>query len=149
MPPHRRLVFISHSGTDTWVAQQIAREISACGAVPFLDEADIEKGEIFEEEIRDHLNRADELVMLLTPWALDRPYIWSEAGVALGRKLPIIGVLHGLTAAELQLKPGIPVYLKAENLLALNDLAVYFEQLRARVKRGRGSKRRSKRKQGQ
>ena len=67
MPPRKRLVFISHSGVDTWVAKQIAREISVCGAVPFLDEADIEKGEIFEEEIRNFLNQADELLVLLTP----------------------------------------------------------------------------------
>lgn len=140
MPPRKRLVFISHSGTDTWVARQIARAISDSGAVPFLDQADIEVGDIFEEEIRNNLNRADELLVLLTPWALDHPYIWSEAGVAWGRKLPIIGILHGLSAAELQLKPGIPVYLKAENLLELNDLEIYLEQLRARVKRRRSRK---------
>jgi hypothetical protein len=134
MPPRKRLVFISHSGVDTWVAKQIAREISACGAVPFLDEADIEKGEIFEEEIRNFLNQADELLVLLTPWALQRPYIWSEVGVAWGRKLPIIGVLHGITAAELQLKPGIPVYLKADNLLEINDLELYFAQLKKRTR---------------
>lgn len=33
----QRLVFVSHSGADTWVARQIAREIAECGAVPFLD----------------------------------------------------------------------------------------------------------------
>ena len=140
MPPRKRLVFISHSGVDTWVAKQIAREISACGAVPFLDEADIEKGEIFEEEIRNFLNEADELLVLLTPWALQRPYIWSEVGVAWGRRLPIIGVLHGLTAAELQLKPGIPVYLKAHNLLDINDLELYFAELKKRISRQRQRK---------
>lgn len=135
MPLHKRLVFISHSGIDTWVAKQIAREISSCGATPFLDEANIEKGEIFEEEIRDVLNRADELLVLLTPWALDRPYIWSEVGVAWGRKLPIIGVLHGMTTAELQSNPRIPVYLKGDNLLEINDLELYFTQLKKRAKR--------------
>jgi hypothetical protein len=34
-----RLVFVSHSGQDTWVAKQIAREVAACGATPFLDES--------------------------------------------------------------------------------------------------------------
>jgi len=63
----RRLVFISHSARDTWVAKQIAREISACGAMPFLDEADIDAGGDFEQDIRDFINKADELVVLLTP----------------------------------------------------------------------------------
>ena len=71
--PSQRLVFVSHSGEDTWVARQIAREIAACGARPFLDNAEIDAGADFEEEIRSFLERAHELVVLLTPWALERP----------------------------------------------------------------------------
>jgi len=78
-----RLVFISHSGPDTWVAKQIAREIEGCGAKPFLDEAEIDAGADFEEDIRKFLERAHELIVLLTPWALDRPYVWIELGAAL------------------------------------------------------------------
>jgi hypothetical protein len=51
----RRLVFISHSGKDTWVAKQIAREVSLRGAMPFLDEANVEVGEDFEESILSFL----------------------------------------------------------------------------------------------
>ncbi len=67
--PKDRLVFISHSSMDTWVARQIAREVSLCGAVPFLDEANIEVGEDFEESILSFLERTHELLVLLTPWA--------------------------------------------------------------------------------
>jgi TIR domain-containing protein len=70
-----RLVFISHSGSDTWVAKQIAREIEARGAAPFLDEAQVDAGADFEEDILKFLERAHELVVLLTPWALERPYV--------------------------------------------------------------------------
>jgi len=56
-----RLVFVSHSGEDTWVARQIAREISSRGAQPFLDEADVDVGAEFEEDIREFLDKADEL----------------------------------------------------------------------------------------
>ena len=80
--PTKRLVFISHSGPDTWVANQIAREIEARGATPFLDEAQIDAGADFEEDILNFLERAHELVVLLTPWALDRPYVWAEIGAA-------------------------------------------------------------------
>jgi hypothetical protein len=48
---NRRLVFISHSGPDTWVARQIAREVEARGATPFLDEAQVDAGADFEEDI--------------------------------------------------------------------------------------------------
>src|SRR5215210_5836292 len=119
---HSRLVFISHSGRDTWVAKQIAREVSACGATPFLDEAEIDVGADFEEEILGFLEKADELVVLLTPWALDRPYVWAELGAAWGRRIPIVGLLHGLSAGELQSRAGIPILLKKRDLLSLNEI---------------------------
>jgi TIR domain-containing protein len=129
-----RLVFVSHSGTDTWVARQIAREIAACGATPFLDEAEIDIGADFEEDILSALEKADELVVLLTPWALERPYVWAELGAVWGRRIPIIGLLHGLTAADLQSRPSVPILLKRHNLLSLNDIDIYLAQLRRRVR---------------
>jgi hypothetical protein len=131
----KRLVFVSHSGLDTWVAKQIAREIEARGAIPFLDEAQIDAGADFEEDILDFLQRAHELVVLLTPWALERPYVWAEIGAAWGRRIPIVALLLGITAAELQIRPGIPVLLKKRDLLELNDVEVYLNQLAARVQR--------------
>ena len=131
----KRLVFVSHSGLDTWIAKQIAREIAARGATPFLDEAQIDAGADFEEDILEFLQQAHELVVLLTPWALERPYVWAEIGAAWGRRIPIVALLLGITAAELQIRPGIPVLLKKRDLLELNDIEVYLEQLAARVQR--------------
>jgi hypothetical protein len=130
-----RLVFVSHSGEDTWVAKQIAREIEGCGAKPFLDEAEINAGADFEEDIRKFLEQAHELVVLLTPWALERPYVWIELGAAWGRRIPIVALLLGLTAGELQSRPGVPVMLKKRDLLQLNDVEAYLKQLRGRVER--------------
>jgi hypothetical protein len=133
MADRHRLVFVSHSGMDTWVAKQIARAISACGAVPFLDEAEIDVGADFEEDILAFLQKADELVVLLTPWALERPYVWAELGAAWGRQIPIVGLLHGLTVAELESRASIPILLKRRDLLPLNQIDTYLEQLRERV----------------
>ena len=58
-------MFISHSTVDTWVARHINQEIQSCGAATFLDEASIEVGAEFEEEIVAALNQADEFVVLL------------------------------------------------------------------------------------
>jgi hypothetical protein len=130
---NRRLVFVSHSGTDAWVARQIARAISECGANPFLDEAGVGVGEDFEEHILLFLERADELVVLLTPWALDRPYVWAELGAAWGRRIPIVALVYGLSVTELRERPEVPVFLKRRNLLPLNEVDRYFEELRTRV----------------
>ena len=127
------VVFISHSGTDTWVAQQIARHVEACGAVPFLDEANISIGEDFEERIRDALWEARELLVLFTPWSLSRPYVWAELGVAWGRGIPIVGILHGLAAIDLQSNPSVPVFIKSRDFVELNDINNYFNQLRLRI----------------
>ncbi|HEU0080324.1 MAG TPA: toll/interleukin-1 receptor domain-containing protein [Longimicrobiaceae bacterium] len=129
-----RLIFLSHSGRDTWVAKQIAREIKDCGAIPFLDEAEIEVGADFEEEILGFLEKADELVVLLTPWSLERPYVWAELGAAWGRRIPIVALLLGITAAELQSRPGIPILLKKRDLIELNEIDKYLQQLRIRVR---------------
>jgi hypothetical protein len=131
--PIKRFIFISHSSRDTWIAKQIAREISSCGATPFLDEAEIEVGEDFEENILSFLEKAHELLVLLTPWALDRPYVWAELGAAWGRRIPIVGILHGMTPTELQSKPGIPVFLKKRDLVDINEIELYFQQLKSRV----------------
>lgn len=130
----KRLVFVSHSSQDTWIAKQIAREIEARGATPFLDEAQVDAGADFEEDILNFLQRAHELVVRLTPWALERPYVGAEIGAAWGRRIPIVTLLHGITATELQSRPGIPILLKKRDLLQLNQIEVYLDQLSGRVR---------------
>lgn len=126
-------VFLSHSGPDTWVASQLSREIIACGATPFLDEASIHVGGRFEEEILTALDHAHELVVLFTPWALDRPYIWAELGAAWARRIPIIALLYGLLEAELRSRPGIPIFIKERDYVNLNEVGSYLSQLSDRV----------------
>ncbi len=84
------------------------------------------------------LERAHEFVVLLTPWALDRPYVWAEIGAAWGRRIPIVALLLGLTAAELQTRPGVPVFLKKRDVLQLNEMDTYLEQLTARMRQWQG-----------
>jgi hypothetical protein len=132
----KRLVFISHSGEDTWVARQIAREIAARGAIPFLDEADVDVGAEFEEDIRQFLDQAHELLVLFTPWAFDRPYVWAEIGAAWLRRIPIVVVLHGLETKAFQAHPHAPVFLKRRDIIRLNDIDSYLVQLENRVSGG-------------
>ncbi len=61
-------VFVSHSWSDLWVAQQIERRIrDDGGAETFIDAFDIAKGDDFEERIFSEMRRVEELVVLLTP----------------------------------------------------------------------------------
>ena len=126
-------VFVSHSGEDTWVARQIAHQITICGATPFLDEADVDVGAEFEENIRNFLEKADEFLVLFTPWAMERPYVWIEIGAAWLRRIPIVVALHGLSAKDFQAHPNAPVFLKKRDIIRLNEIDQYLEQLRSRA----------------
>jgi hypothetical protein len=126
-------VFISHAGTDTWVAKRISEHIEACGAKTFLDEAHVAVGEDFEDRILHALDQADELLVLLTPWSLKRPYVWAEIGAAWGKRTPIVGVLYGLTPEELTTQAGVPILIKRRNLIDINQLDVYLSQLQERI----------------
>src|SRR5216684_3259167 len=99
----------------------------------------VDAGADFEEDILEFLERAHELVVLLTPWALDRPYVWAEIGAAWGRRIPIVALLHGISPGEFQSRPGIPVLLKKRDLLELNEVEIYLEQLKRRVEGGTSS----------
>jgi len=132
LPLNEHLVFVSHSSEDTWVARQIAREITETGAKVFLDEANIKIGDEFDEEIRKSLNLANEFVVLFTPWALGRPFVWAEIGVAWSRAIPIVIVLHGISIAEFIARPELPVFLKKRDMIKLNEIDQYFSQLRMR-----------------
>lgn len=131
-----KLVFVSHSSQDTWVAKQIAKEISSHKATPFLDEADIDIGAEFEEDILEFLDKADELLVLFTPWSFERPYVWAEIGAAWIRRIPIIVVLYGLSSSEFQSHPNAPVFLKKRDIINMNDIEQYFDQLERRTNEG-------------
>lgn len=126
-------VFISHSSKDTWVASQIENHINNCDVKTFLDEGCIDIGDEFENVILKELRNSDELLVLFTPWALDRPYVWMEIGAAWGIGIRIIGVLHGLSFPDVNRDLKAPALLKKNNLTQLNNIDEYFEQLSKRV----------------
>ena len=75
-------VFISHGWHDRWIAKQMARAISDSGATPFLDVFDIKKGDRIEVKVHEGLVASNKLVALLTPWSVDRNWVWAEIAAA-------------------------------------------------------------------
>lgn len=127
------LIFISHSSEDTWIAKKLSLDCGSAGAKTFLDEAQIAVGANFEDDILDALRNSNELVVLITPWAIKRPYVWLEIGAAWYKGIPIIVLLLGVSASEFQEKATVPVVLKQRNLLPLNNVDRYITELTARV----------------
>jgi len=129
-------VFISHSSKDRWVAKQIREQIIRCGGSTFLDETDIDHGDDFDEKIVSAADECGELLVLLTPWSTQRPYIWLEMGL-FWQKKRVVGVLHGITAEQISMDERIPSLLKKIDLVDINNIDSYFSQLQKRIKNGK------------
>jgi hypothetical protein len=130
------MIFISHSSQDTWVAQQIAKGVAAAGAETFVDANDVELGnEDFEDRIREALGECSELIVLLTPEAISRPYVWLEIGAAWSEGKRVSAILYRISPEELRRAAGVPVLLLKQNLTMINDTDRFIDQLRLRIQR--------------
>lgn len=127
-------VFVSHGWHDHWIARQMARNITEhTGADVFIDIFDIESGDRIEEQVRLGLQRCAELVSLLTPWSVDRNWIWSEMAGAWALEKRFVGVTYGVTLEAIDKSHGGLAILSPTNVIELNNFDKYIEELHRRV----------------
>jgi len=128
-------VFLSHGWADRWVATQIERRIrSDCGAETFIDVFDIKKGDDIEGRIFSEMHGIDELVVLFTPWSVERNWLWVEIGAArvLGKR--VVAILYQVSFDSIDREKGGATFLRAKNAVDINDLDTYLSELRERVR---------------
>ena len=114
---------------------QIARRIRQdARAETFLDVFDIAKGDDFETKIFEMLPNCDELVALLTPWSVNRNWVWTEIGAARVMGKRILGVLYGVRIETLSKDGGGMACLSYKNVLSINEFETYLAELKKRVK---------------
>jgi len=126
-------IFISHASTDLWVAKQLETHVRNCGADTFLDCEQVEHGDDFEEKIIEAAEEATELLVLFTPTANTRKYVWMEIGMFLGARKRIVAARYGVTKEEISEDQFTPVALKRIDSVELNEIDSYFIQLKKRV----------------
>lgn len=80
--PRPYQVFVSHATADKWLATTICNLLEACGATTFRDDRDIDGGDDIPDRIRAEIKKSHELVLLLTPHSIDRPWVLLEVGAA-------------------------------------------------------------------
>ena len=107
--------------------------IERAGAKAFIDIFDIKKGDRIEARVRQGLDQSAELVALLTPWSVDRNWVWTEMAGAWMQQKRYIGVLYGLTLGEIERDRGGLAILAPTNILALDEFDGYIEELKERV----------------
>jgi hypothetical protein len=141
MPARRRRVevFISRASCDEWVAKQIARRIEQFKIATFLSELHIRLGdEDFEDRLLEALEQCSELIVLLTPEALQRPYVWMELGAIWVTHKRASFILYRLTVEDLRKRSGVPLFILKSELIDINrDTEHFLEQLQARFRPSR------------
>lgn len=128
-------VFVSHGKPDTWLAAQVARRAQDCGASTFLDETDIRTGDDFKRIIHREIAQSEELIVLFTPWSVQRFWVWVEVGAAWGLEKRIIAVLYGLKVSQLEELGGSKAVLDDIDVIDINDFDKYFVELSERIRR--------------
>jgi len=132
MKPYQ--VFVSHATADKWLATILCEKLEEAGATTFRDDRDIDGGDDIPERIRAEIKRSRELVVLLTPHSVNRPWILIEVGAAWGwsKAVRITPIL-----CHVDMDP-IPGMLKTKKAVHLNDCPNLFAEVKKRVKEYNG-----------
>jgi hypothetical protein len=120
-------VFVSHATNDKWLAKVICEKIEKFGASTFRDDRDINGGDDIPEEIRRHIKGSREIIVLLTPESISRPWVLLECGAAWGWRKRIVPVL-----CHVEVDP-IPEMIKTKKVVKINDFENYLRELLIRV----------------
>lgn len=118
-------VFISRGWHDRWIAKQMARLISDVNATPFIDIFDTKKCDRIEARVHDGLERAAELVALITPWSVDRNWVWAEIAAMWAFRKRYTGVLYGLTMEETKIAAAWRCWRRRILSRSMNSMTIY------------------------
>src|SRR5690242_775397 len=107
------------------------REARICRATTFRDDRDNDCGDDIPERIRMEIKRSRELVVLLTPESVNRPWVLLEVGAAWGwsKAIHITPIL-----CHVDVDP-IPGMIRSKKAIHINDCANLFAEVKRRVKK--------------
>jgi hypothetical protein len=75
-------IFISYASADSALANELRSQIEAGGFTTFMAEKDIPVSSLWKQTIRDALRSSSQVLILLTPNSIDRPWVLLETGAA-------------------------------------------------------------------
>jgi hypothetical protein len=123
-------VFVSHATADKWIATTLCEKIQVAGAASFRDDRDIDGGDDIPDKIRLEIKRSQEIVVLLTPHSVDRPWVLLEVGAAWGwrRSVRITPIMCHVDVDS------IPEIIKSKKAININECDAFFSAIRDRVR---------------
>ena len=131
--PNSPLIFISHDSRDAELAEIFSKLLSSvsAGVLKSFRSSDskgsqgIEYGAEWYPTLLAKLNAASDIVCLLTPRSLDRPWILFEAGVAKGKlNTPVHGIALGIPLGRAHTGPFAQFQNCEDNEDALTKLVI-------------------------
>jgi hypothetical protein len=108
-------LFVSHASADKWLARTLCEKLEEIGVQTFRDDRDINGGDDIPESLRREIIRSKELLVLVTPESVNRPWVLLEVGGALLRGMRITPVLCHVEVDR------IPDLIKSKKAVPLNE----------------------------
>lgn len=129
---HRRkyAVFVSHSSADRWIAEVIAERIEKIGATCWLDEKDLEGGDVVVDRIIRGIDSCDEALVLISPQSIQSQWVAFEIGGVRAQHKRVTPILNNVRADEMMPMRDIKG-------IDLNKFERFLSQLERRVRQSR------------
>lgn len=104
----------------------MAKEIRALGAEPWLDEKDLEGGDITREKILQAIDACHEAIVLVSPKSVKSQWVVFEIGAVCGQHKRVTPILNGVAPSEM-------APMKDVKAMQLNEFDKFLPQLKKRV----------------
>jgi len=95
------VVFISHSSHDAWVARMMAEKIRGLGAECWLDEKDLEGGNVIADDIIRGIDSCHEAIVLISPNSLHSQWVAFEIGGVRAQHKRVTPILNNIKPEEM------------------------------------------------
>lgn len=123
------VVFLSHSSRDNWIAQVMSERIQSVGATPWIDEKDLQGGDVLVDEIIKGIDACDEALVLVTPNSATSQWVSFEIGAVRAQHKRITPILYSVALESL-------ATMKDVKAIELNGFDDFVKQLKRRITSG-------------
>jgi TIR domain len=93
-PSVKNPTFVSYAREDSTFALHLAADLKAKGANVWLDQLDIKPGRQWDREVEAALTLCSEMLVILSPTAIDSNNVMDEVAFALEERKTVIPILH-------------------------------------------------------
>jgi hypothetical protein len=121
-------VFVSYAREDAGFALRLAGDLKEKGANVWLDQLDIRPGRQWDREVERALSMCNEMLVVLSPAAIDSNNVMDEVAFALDERKTVIPILHGECRLPFRLRRLQYIDLKSDYEQGLQQLLITLAQ---------------------